>query len=292
MQNKSKYDWIFNVIVFLFLVVMIAVTIYPLYYVVMASFSQPDALMSHRGLIFRPLGVSLKAYESVFKNPMIPIAYGNTIFYVAAGTLINLLMTTLGAYGLSRKNVRLAGPIMFAVTFTMLFSGGMIPLFLLVRDLGWINSRLAVLVPTAISVYNLIIMRTNFESIPSSLEESAKIDGANDFVILFRIVLPLSKPVIAVMVLFYCVSNWNSWFPAMVYLRDRELFPLQLILREILITNSTESMTAGAGAGDSAPIGATIEYATIVVSTLPILLVYPFLQKYFVKGVMIGAIKG
>jgi putative aldouronate transport system permease protein len=201
-------------------------------------------------------------------------------------------MTILGAYALSRKNVKLSQPIMFAITFTMLFSGGLIPLFLLVRNLGMINSRLSIIIPTAINVYNMIILRTNFQAIPDSLEESAQIDGANDFTILVRIALPLSKAAIAVMVLYYGVANWNSWFPAMVYLRNRNLYPLQLILREILITNNIDTMITGADAGDRAPIGVAIQYATIIVSTLPILAIYPFVQKYFVKGVMIGAIKG
>jgi putative aldouronate transport system permease protein len=250
--------------------------------------------MRHRGLLFKPLGeVTFSAYTMViFNNPNILSGYRNTLFYVAFGTFVNLVMTIFGAYALSRKKVKLGQPIMFAITFTMLFSGGLIPLFLLIRDLGWINSQLAVIIPTAINVYNLIILRTNFQALPDSLEESAKMDGANDFVILFRIALPLSKAAIAVMVLYYGVAHWNSWFPAMVYLRKRELYPLQLILREILITNNIDNMITGADAGDRAPIGVAIQYATIIVSTLPILAIYPFLQKYFVKGVMIGAIKG
>jgi putative aldouronate transport system permease protein len=294
MTNRGKIGWIFDVLIFLFMILMIIITLYPFYYIIAGSLSQPEELMRHRGLLLKPLGgVTFNAYTRVvFNNPNILSGYRNTLFYVSFGTFTNLVMTILGAYALSRKNVKLGQPIMFAITFTMLFSGGIIPLFLLVRNLGWINSRLAIIIPTAINVYNLIILRTNFQALPDSLEESAKMDGANDFVILFRIALPLSKAAIAVMVLYYGVAHWNSWFPAMVYLRKRELYPLQLILREILITNNIDNMITGADAGDRAPIGVAIQYATIIVSTLPILAIYPFLQKYFVKGVMIGAIKG
>jgi putative aldouronate transport system permease protein len=179
----------------------------------------------------------------------------------------------------------------FIIVFTMFFSGGLIPNYLTVMNLGLIDSRWAIILPSAISTYNMIIMRTSFSSIPDSLEESATIDGANDITILTCIILPLSLPIIAVMVLFYGVSHWNSWFSAMFYLRSRTLYPLQLILREILITNSIDNMTTDVSAMDKEPIGESIKYATIMVATLPVLFIYPFLQKYFVKGVMIGAIK-
>lgn len=294
MKNKGKLDWLINGSIITVLLLLVVLTLYPFYYVIVSSLSQPALLMSNRGLIWWPLGQpTLAAYEMViFRNPMIPVGYANTLIYVVLGTALNIVMTTLAAYALSRKRAKLVTPIMLGVTFTMLFSGGMIPLFLLVRNLGWINSRLSQFVPTAISVYNMIIMRTSFYGIPDSLTESAEIDGANDWTIMFRIVLPLSGAVVAVMVLFYSVAHWNSWFPAMLYLRKRELYPLQLVLREILITNNTDSMSTGAAAADQAPIGIAIQYATIIVATLPIMLVYPFAQKYFVKGVMIGAIKG
>jgi putative aldouronate transport system permease protein len=185
----------------------------------------------------------------------------------------------------------LKNPIMMLIVFTMFFSGGLIPNYLLVSELGMLNTRWALIIPGAISTYNLIIMRTSFQGIPASLEESAKIDGANDFTILFRIILPLSLPIVSVMILFYGVSHWNAWFNALLYLRDRDLYPLQLVLREILITNSTDSMTTGASDIDKALISETIKYAAIIVATVPVLFLYPFLQKYFVKGVMIGAVK-
>ena len=179
---------------------------------------------------------------------------------------------------------------MFFIVFTMFFSGGLIPMYLLMQNLSLINTRWAMWLPGMIGTTNLIIMRTSFKAIPSSLEESARIDGANDFVILYRVIVPLSKPVIAVMLLYYGVGHWNSWFNAMIYLQDRNLYPLQLILREILIDSTTDVIELGGD--DSEPIAQTIKYATIMVATVPILCVYPFLQKYFVKGVMIGAIKG
>lgn len=193
---------------------------------------------------------------------------------------------------ISRKSLRFKKPIMLFIVFTMYFNGGLIPYYFTVKDLGLINSIWALIIPSSVSTFNLIIMRTSFEAIPDSLEESAKLDGANDFTILFRIIIPLAKPVIAVMVLYYGVSHWNAWFNAMLFLRDRALYPLQLILREILIKSDTASMTGGANAADVAQMSETLKYATIMVATVPILCLYPFLQKYFVKGVMVGAIKG
>lgn len=242
-----------------------------------------------------PRGFTTAAYNMVFKNPNILTGYKNTLIVLIAGTSINLLITSFGAYVLSRKNFAIRKAMMIGIIFTMYFSGGLIPSYLLTYNtLGLGNNLLALILPGAISTWNLIVMRTSFMSIPDSLEESATIDGANDFIILFRIILPVSLPVVAVMILFYGVGHWNSWFSAMVYLRDRELYPLQLILREILILSSTDSMMIDmVGAGeDREALGESIKYATIIVATLPILFVYPFLQKYFVKGVMVGALKG
>lgn len=269
-----------------------AVTLYPFLYVLIASISDPAWVVKMRGLIWYPHGFSLDSYKLVFDNPAILTGYGNTLLYVVAGTALNILMTSLGAYALSRQSVKWKNPVMFMIVFTMFFNGGLIPTYLLINNLGMLDSRWALIIPSAMSAYNLIIMRTAFQSVPVSLEESAKLDGANDFTVLFRIILPLSMPVVAVMILFYGVSHWNSWFNALIYLRTRELYPLQLILREILITNSTDSMMTGVGGADKMPIGETIKYAAIIVATVPILLLYPFLQKYFVKGVMIGAVKG
>ncbi|MDF2815594.1 MAG: sugar transporter permease [Paenibacillus sp.] len=287
--GETAFQW-FNT---LFMISMVVITLYPFVYVLMSSFSDSKLLMTHTGILLWPEGFTWGAYKLVFQNPNIIRGYANTLFVVAAGTTINLILTSMGAYVLSRKGVPWTNTLMLLIVFTMFFSGGMIPSYLLVNN--WLhmgNSLFALIIPGAISTWNLIILRTSFASIPESLVESAKMDGANDFTILARIVVPLSLPVMAVMVLFYGVHHWNAWFSSMLYLRDRDLFPLQLILREILIQNSTEYMTSQASAGEIESVGESIKYATIMVATLPILFIYPFMQKYFVKGVMIGSIKG
>ena len=285
--GENIFSW-FNLS---FMLLLCFVTLYPFIYILLASVSDPTEIARFRGMLFYPKGFSFDAYKAVLQNPMVLTGYRNTLFYVVAGTAINLIMTTLGAYALSRRNVYFRNHIMLMIVITMVFSGGLIPSFLLINNLGMLNTPWALLLPGAINSFNLIIMRTAFQTIPASLEESARIDGANDWVILTRIIIPLSMPVIAVMILWYAVGHWNSYFNALIYLRDRELFPLQLVLREILISNSTDNMMTGAATGDRLDIGITIKYATIIVSTLPILVLYPFLQKYFVHGVMIGALK-
>ncbi|PYI51520.1 carbohydrate ABC transporter permease [Paenibacillus flagellatus] len=292
MPNRlSAGEKAFTVFNTLFMLGLCFATLYPFVYVALASLSDPASLAQHRGLLLKPLGVNFDAYKAVFDNPMITTGYRNTLFYVAAGTAINLVATAIGAYVLSRRNLYFKNALMLLIVVTMFFGGGLIPTYLLINKLGMLNTVWALLIPGAIGTFNMIIMRTAFQSVPASLEESAKIDGANDLTVLFRIIIPLSMPVIAVMILWYAVGHWNSYFSALIYLRDRELFPLQLVLREILITNTTDGMMTGAAAEDKIAIAETIKYATIIVSTLPILLLYPFLQKYFVKGVMIGSLK-
>ncbi|OXL84055.1 sugar ABC transporter permease [Paenibacillus sp. SSG-1] len=291
LHKRSLGEWIFSGVNSCFMILLCFVTLYPFLYVLFASLSDPTEMARFRGMLFYPKGFNLEAYKAVMDNPMILTGYRNTIFYVAGGTAINLFMTTLGAYALSRRNVYFSNSIMFMIVITMVFNGGLIPTFLLVNSLGMLDTPWALLLPGAVSSFNLIIMRTAFQAVPVSLEESARIDGANDWTIMSRIIVPLSMPVIAVMILWYAVGHWNSYFSALIYLRDRELFPLQLVLREILISNSTDSMTTDAAASDRLDIGITIKYATIIISTLPILCLYPFLQKYFVHGVLIGALK-
>lgn len=274
------------------MILLVIVTLYPMLYVVFASFSDPNRLAAHRGLLLGPLGFTFGGYKLVFANPNIPMGYVNTIFYVIIGTLISMILTTIFAFVLSRRNLYWKTPMMVMVVITMYFSGGLIPMYLVVRMLGMLNTRWALLLPGAISTWNLIVMRTSFMGIPASLEESAYIDGANDLTILTRIVIPLSVPVMAVMVLFYSVGSWNSWFPASIYLKNRLLFPLQLIIREILIINNTNDMLIEVDNVDRGNFQELVKYAVIVISTIPILMVYPFLQKYFVKGIMIGALKG
>lgn len=290
--NKTKGEKIFGIINVILMIFLIIVTLYPFLYVTFASISKPSLLMQHSGVLLRPLGISWGAYEMVLQNPAIASGYRNTLFIVVVGTALNIFLTCLGAYVLSRKNLYLQKFMMFLVVFTMYFGGGLIPFYLLVQKLKLTNTIWALIIPSAVSTWNLIVMRTAFLNIPDSLEESARIDGAEDFTILFKIIVPLSIPTIAVMVLFYAVGHWNAWFNAMIFLRKRDLYPLQLILREILIMSDTSSMLTEVASVDQEPIGETVKYATIIVSTLPILCVYPFLQKYFVEGIMIGAIKG
>lgn len=291
-RDTGFWDRSFDVGVYAVLVLLIVVTLYPLLYVLFASVSDANQLVSNRDFLWRPLGFTLEAYKSVMKNPGIMLGYRNTLFIVVVGVIVNLTVTALGAYVLSRRNVMWNKVFMFLIVFTMFFSGGLIPLYLIVKGVGLLDSLWATILPFSINTFNLIIMRTAFMSIPDSLEESAKIDGANHFTILFRIVIPLSMPVIAVMILYYAVDKWNGWFYASVFIKSRDLFPLQLVLREILIANNTDSMSVGADAGDRFQIGETIKYATIMVATIPILCVYPFVQRFFVKGVMVGSLKG
>ena len=292
--KRSNAENIFNVFNILFMCGLMVITAYPLWHVLMASISKPEYLISHQGLLFLPQGISFAAYKAVFQNKAVYTSYMNTIIYVVAGTGLNLFLTTLGAYVIAHKGPLWVKPLTSLIVFTMFFSGGMIPTYLLVNNylhLG--NTRWALILPEAIGVYNLIVMRTFFQGLPDSLEESARIDGANEFTILWKIVIPCSKAVVAIMILFYGVGHWNSWFSAMIYLRDRMLYPLQLILREILIANdSTTAMASSSNIGDTEQIGQTIRFATVVVATVPILCVYPFVQKHFTKGVMIGSVKG
>lgn len=293
--KKSMGEKIFDLFNIIILVVLMVVALYPMLHVLFASLSIPGRLMAHRGPLLMPLGLTIGGYKRVFANPNILTGYANTIIYVTLGTFINVIMTSLGAYVLSRKKLMLGKLFMFMVVFTMFFNGGLIPTYLLIKNLGLIDNRAVLVIPGAIAVWNLIILRTSFLAIPDSLEESAKLDGANDFTILFKIIIPLSKATIAVITLFYCVGHWNAWFNAMIYIRDRSKFPLQLILREILIDNDTTAMTQINDASDLLEednYKTLVQYCTIVVATIPILFVYPLLQKHFVKGVMIGSLKG
>ena len=243
-------------------------------------------------MLWSPLSPNILAYQLAFKNPMLLRGYANTIFIVVVGVLVNLILTVIGAYFLSRKEVKLQKPIMILIIITMFFSGGMIPFYFSVRDLGLENTHWALIFPAAINTFNLIIMKTAFLGVPESLTESANLDGAGHIRILLNIVLPVTKSSLAVIGLYYAVEHWSSWFNAMLFLKDREKYPLQLILREILIQNNMTEMADGGDVAGRAFISETIKYAIIVISTAPILCVYPFLQKYFTKGVMIGAVKG
>ncbi|MFD0679015.1 MULTISPECIES: carbohydrate ABC transporter permease [unclassified Paenibacillus] len=290
---QSADDKWFDAIIYTIAAVLLLIVIYPLLFVVSASFSDPGQVIAGNVWLL-PKGVTLDPYVRVFENKSIWSGYANTIFYAVAGTAINIVMTLLAAYPLSRRDLPGGQLFTFIVMLTMFFSGGLIPTYLVVKALGMNNTVWAMLIPGAIATYNLIVMRTFFQnSIPFELQESASMDGCSYFRLLFSIIIPLSKPIIAVMVLFYGVGHWNAYFNALIYLKDHSLYPLQLILREILILNQTENMGfEGAGMAERVLLAESIKYSVIIVSSLPVLLVYPFVQKYFVKGVMIGSIKG
>ncbi len=290
MLEKSSFsEKIGSSINYFFLVLLFALCLYPMWHVVCGSVSDPVWIMQHNGLLFWPNGFSLEGYKQVFGNPNIGAGYLNTIFYTVVGTSISMLLTTLGAYALSRTGYMFKKGITFFIVFTMYFSGGIIPSFLLVDNLALTDTRWAILLPTAIATWNMIVMKTAFQSVPKSLEEAAKIDGANDIYILFKIFIPVSIPTMAVITLFYVVAQWNSWFNASIYIDDRSLLPLQVFLREILLASSLNS-TSGMDS-ETYFLEKVIRYSTIVVSTVPILCVYPFAQRYFMSGLMLGSVK-
>lgn len=294
MIKKSISRRIFELFNVCLMLALVAVTLFPVWYVFVASFSDSDELIRIGGkMIFWPVGFNINAYEKAFSNPNILIGYKNTVFLVAAGVILSMLFSIVGAYFLSRRNVMLRRPITFLIMFTMWFSGGLIPFYIAVRDIALTNTLWSLIIPTLISTYNMIIIRTGFDAIPASLEESAVIDGAGHLTIMFKIMLPLAKASIAVVALYYGVGYWNGWFNASLFLQGAtDKWPLQLVLRQILIVNDTSNMQQNVSEADREKIGESIKYAVIVIATLPILCVYPFIQKYFVKGVMIGAVKG
>ena len=289
MTFSERIFQVFNNILMLF--VLIA-TPYPVIFVLFASLSDGNLLMAHSGVLLKPLGFSLDAYIKCFEDDSILRGYSVTLFVVTAGTLLNMILSIFAAYFVSKKNVYASKAVMFFMMFTMYFSGGMIPLYMTVKDLGLYDSLMALIFPTAISTYNVIVLRTAFVSLPESMEEAARVDGAGTFTVLFKILLPLIKPTLAVIFLYYLVGHWNSWFNAMIFLQDENKFPLQLVLRGILIENTSSSMSMGVSDDSAYAVSESIKYAVIVVSILPVLILYPFMQKYFAKGVMIGAVKG
>lgn len=286
-RKRKLSNVLFDIFLYTFLILVAAVTLVPFLQVLTISMS-PQSVVAKSGLHLIPTKFDFSGYEKVFHYPLVWTAYLNTIIRAALGTGLSVLLYIIGAYPLSKKYLPHKKAWTLFVIFTMYFSGGLIPGYLLIKDLGMINSRLSLILPGAVSTFNLMIMITGFEGIPESLEESARIDGAGDWTILFRIIMPLAKPTIMVILLYYAVGHWNAWFHAMIYLRDADKMPLQIFLRDILTRSQLGAMT---GQTDVEDVGQTIKYATIIVSTVPILCVYPFIQKHFVKGVMIGAVK-
>ncbi|GHU01153.1 putative ABC transporter permease protein YtcP [Spirochaetia bacterium] len=280
-----------HIFIVAFLTALLFLTIYPVVYIFSMSISSADAVLKREVLLF-PKGFSPGSYKLVFENQQIWRSYMNSIFYTAFGTFINLILTLACAYSVSQRQFFLRKQLMVFITLTMMFSGGMIPNFILVTRLGIYNTRWAILLPGAVSAWNLIIVRNFFmTTIPEELLDSAKIDGSNDIYTFLRIVLPLSGAIIAVMILFYAVGHWNMWFKAMIYVPNEALQPLQLYLRKILLLNSPEALAGMEDALERVAYAMQLKYAAIIVTTLPVMCLYPFVSKYFVKGVMVGAIK-
>lgn len=294
MIDRSLGDRVFNVVNYVLLSLICIVVLYPLLFVLCASVSNPETVL--RGEMWLiPKEFNLDSYTKIFQNKDILMGYGNTILYTAMGTALNLVMTVCAAYPLSRKDFAGRGLITGLIVFTMFFSGGLIPTYLLIKNLNMLDTFWVMIIPNAVSVWNIIIMRTFFQqSIPGEIQEAAMIDGSSHFQTLFRVVLPLSMPIIAVMVLFYAVGHWNAYFNALIYLSSKDKFPLQLILRELLVQSDSGDfikLTSEAGVRLKMSMEG-LKYAVLVVANLPMLILYPFLQRYFVKGIMIGALKG
>lgn len=301
MKKLSRSDKIFDMINIVLLTLMMLVILYPLYFILIASVSSPTAVNAGEVLLF-PKGATLEGYKYVLKDTSIWKGYANTIILTITGTLVNMFLSVTCAYALSKSHLPFIKFIMFAMTFTMFFSGGIIPTYLLVSGLGMRDTIWSLIMPTAVSVYNVILMRTYFmNSVPDEIIQAAKIDGCSEIRALTAVVLPLSKPILVTIALFYGVGHWNQFFQALIYISDKDKFPLQLVLRNMLLmgNNAMTSMLSGGMSGENAKYLAELmqqieilKYAVIIVSVLPVLLVYPFLQKFFMKGIMMGSLKG
>jgi len=286
---KPKWNW-FDALNALILTGVVGACLYPFVYMLAVSLSDSASIASGEVWLW-PKGINLDMYQYVFEDGRVLKGYKNTLIYVVLGTAISLLVTALGAYSLSKAKLVMGKPILMLIVFTMFFNGGMIPTFLVVKELGFVNTIWGMVLPGAVATWNLLIMRTFFMGMPQELEESGKIDGLSEIGIFFRIVLPLSKPVLATIGLYYAVGMWNNFMGPLLYLRDADMQPLQVILRNIVLSGQLTG-TDGPVVGDIVVVEDGLKFATIMVSTVPILLVYPFIQKYFVKGALIGSVKG
>ncbi|GGA32505.1 carbohydrate ABC transporter permease [Paenibacillus physcomitrellae] len=296
--KETKRDRFFLTCNYIFLFMAFVIVAYPVLYIISASISNPKLVASGEMWLW-PKDITFEGYQRVFRDTQIWVGYGNTILYTVVGTLVNLIVTIPAAYALARKDFVGRNFFMAVFMVTMFFGGGLVPTYLLIKNLGLVNSMWALILPGATSIWNLIVCRTFFQSaIPKEMQEAAEIDGCSNFRLFFRIVLPLSSSIIAVMALFFGVGHWNNYFSAMIYLNDHGKYPLQLVLRQILVL---QEMSAESGALNSstasalnnkAEVAALVKYAVIIVSTLPVIIIYPFLQRYFVQGVMIGSVKG
>lgn len=294
MTKKTRGELVFAGFNTVLLALLSLIFLLPIWHVLMGSISDPMKLSANTGLILTPLGKpTFGGYKLVMQNNNIVTSYLNTLIYVTCATAFGTGITILAAYVLSRKNLLLKTPIALMITFTMIFSGGLIPTYMVVRNLGMLDTRWAMIIPAAVSAYNIIIMRTSFASVPDAMTEAARIDGAGHWRILCQMVLPVSKSILAVIILFYAVQHWNAWFGASIYLQNRrDLYPLQLTLREIVLLSSNQMIAADVTAADIDIYRPLIKFSTIMVSVIPMMILYPFVQKYFVTGVMIGSVKG
>lgn len=286
---------VFNVLNYGFMILFAFICIVPIWHVIMASISDPRLLMSASGIIWTPLGdITFDGYGLVFQNKSVLIGYANTLLYVVWNTVVGTLFTVIAGYLVSRKDFKMAKPLMYFILVTMMFSGGLIPTYQVIRALGLINTRWALMLPGLLNAFYITMMKSAFEQLSESYEESAKLDGAGPLTIMFKILAPLVKANIAVIAMFTVVTQWNSWYTASIYLpAERDLWPLQLFMREILIKNDTAALISGSDVGSVADYTSNlVKYCVVVVGTLPVLCAYPFAQKYFVKGVTLGGVKG
>ncbi|OAS22052.1 carbohydrate ABC transporter permease [Paenibacillus oryzisoli] len=290
--KDSLGDKIFLIAVYVLLSLLLVVVLYPLIYVISSSFSSPAAVTSGKVWLW-PVELSLKGYNTLIHNEKVTIGYANSLFYTGVGTIISVVLTIMIAYPLSRKTFFGKNVLMMLITFTMLFSGGLIPTYLVVKQMGLIDTRWALLIPNAIWVWQVIITRSFFQTaIPDELFDASEIDGCSDFRFLRSVVIPLSKPIIAVLVLIYAVGQWNAYFDALIYLKSASLFPLQLILRSIIILNNSSNATDALKQVERQQLAEALKYSLIVVTTLPVLIIYPFVQRFFVQGMLVGSVKG
>jgi len=292
MKTKAGNGVWGSVLIYGLVISAILITLYPFIYIISLSISEPMEIMK-RSVWFLPKGFSLESYRTLLGDPAVLQAYYNTLWYTVVGTLVNVTLTVMAAYALSKKTFFLRRQLSLYIVIPMFVSGGIIPLYIVVTSLGMYNTPWALIFPTAISAFNLIVARTYFESLPESLSESAKLDGANDLTILLRIMVPIAKPIISVLTIFYAVYHWNEYFNPMLYLSDGDLQPIQLYLRNILVAGMTSGTAPVSGQGIARTfIYEQMKYASIVIAVLPITIIYPFFQRHFVQGVMIGAVKG
>lgn len=297
--KETGRDKLFLACNYIYVFLAFIIVAYPVIYMISASISDPELVGSGEMWLW-PKGITFEGYQRVFQNASVWTGYGNTILYTVVGTAINLFVTLPAAYALSRKDFLGRNFFMGMFMVTMFFGGGLVPSYLLVKELGMVDTMWAIVIPSAASIWNIIVSRTFFQSsIPKELQEAAQIDGCTNIRLFFKIILPLSMPIIAVMALFYGVGNWNSYFSALIYLNDAAKYPLQLVLRQILVLQEMSAQGGGtidastaSALNNKAEIAALVKYSVIIVATAPIIAIYPFLQRYFVQGVMIGSVKG